>query len=623
MPSHIEINKNSSFPSASSADRIVMGTTPSGRISLTDNNGVTTYVGDNTPYTASYKVCTSKLTQINEGTLTSGYLTVGKTYGIDTYIAGDDFSNVANVRLGTINTKGCIFTATGTTPTVWTNGTNILDMLYPVSTIEENTLGFIPYWKPADVGRFYFNFSQSVDPNKIIPFISPNSTNNLLSTYEVDSQAYNFFDDTFDSYQGGDGFNQQVRAIAAQPDGKILVGGNFTSYTSLDLYRIARLNGDGSVDTSFIYGGGGGFNNRVRKIVVQDDGKILVGGDFTQYNDSTLEIITECSGIVRLTNSGSVDPDFQSGPGIGFTRSLGSGEVGGGNVYDIVVQPDGNILVGGWFDQYDDAGGALPAGRLIRLDASGSVDATFVNQDGFSNVNTDARYDRVSSIALQPDGKIICAGQFDTYKPIHTGSSYDCAGIIKLNSDASVDTTFYNNIGTGFGNDWVNVVRLQDDGKIVIGMNGNNNPIDYNGTSVDYLTRLNSDGTLDIDFNAIIINEGQFSSGPVNDAKVLTSGHIVAVGYFSGGIFRVNSNGYIACEYNGGFNSSTYVLETQPYGKILVGGDFGTYGPGITFTTKIARLYGSYDVVLTSRDVANNVADELLSDTPIEIRQYI
>jgi uncharacterized delta-60 repeat protein len=548
MPNYIEIDKSSSFPSAS-AGRIVVGVNTNNQLTATNSDGVTSIVGENLPpYTPSYKVYTAKLTQVEDQP--------------------------------------------------------------SATTTEENTLGFTPDWKYLDIGTYSFNFSQSVDPDKIIPFIYPNSTNNLLSTYEVDSQAYNFFDSTFDSYQGGDGFNQQVRAIAAQSDGKVIVGGNFTFYAGDTHNRIVRLNDDGTADTSFSFGPGTGFNNRVRKIVVQPDGKILVGGDFTTYNG------TEVGGIVRLDSVGDIDPDFPSGHGYGFVKSTQSENAGGGNVYDIVVQPDGKILVGGWFGTYDETN----TNRLTRLDASGSIDATFINtQDGFYN---EGNYDRVSSIALQSDGKIICGGQFNRYRPIHAGTTYSCPGIIKLDSSGSVDTTFYDNIGTGFGNDWVNVVRLQDDDKIVVGMNGNNGPVNYNGTSVDYLTRLNSDGTLDIDFNAIIRNQGYFNA-PIMDVKVLTSGHIVAVGYISGGIFRVNSNGYIACEYNGGFNSSCYILETQPYGKILVGGDFSTYGPGITFTTKIARLYGSYDVVLTARDNTATVSDDLLNNTPVEIRQYI
>ena len=557
MPNYLEINKNLLFQSASSAGTTIVGVNGSDQLTVTDNNGVTTVVGEDwAPFTSSYKVYTSKLTQ------------------------------------------------TSTNP--------------PSETLIENTLGSIPDSGYLASGQYYFNLSQSVDPNKIIPFIYPNSTNNLLSTYEVDAQGYNFYDGTFYSSPASDPFDGQVRALAVQPNGKILVGGNFAHYNAATISKIARLNDDGTLDTSFIYGGGGGFNNRVRKIVVQDDGKILVGGDFTQYNDSTLEVITECSGIVRLTNSGSVDPDFQSGPGIGFTRSAGSLNVGGGNVYDIVLQPDGKILVGGWFDSYN----GTPVNRIIRLDASGSIDNTFASGDGFSNVNTNSNNDRVSSIALQSDGKIICAGQFDTYT---SGSTYNCAGIIKLNSSGSVDTTFYNNIGTGFGNDWVNVARLQDDGKIVVGLNANNAPIEYNGTSIEYLTRLNSNGTLDTDFNDIIVYEGNLTNGPVNDIKVLTSGQIISAGGFSNRINKVSTNGYLVSSYNGGFDSICYVLEPQPYGRILVGGDFTTYSPGDIdiSTTRLARLYSSFDVVLTARDVANTVANDLLYNTPVEIRQYI
>ena len=554
MPNYIEINKNLLFPSASTVGKIVVGVNIANQLTKTDSNGITTIIGqDWAPYTSSYKVFTAKMTQGGTGA--------------------------------------------------------------PEYSTDENTLGFNPEWRYLTTANYSFNFSQSVDPNKIVPFIYPNLSDNILSTYEVDAQQYNFYDSTFDSNPGGT-FNSQVRALASQPDGKVIVGGTFTQYGGLDLYRIARLDYNGLVDPSFIYGGEGGFNDRVRKIVVQDDGKILVGGDFNSYNDSTLEITTGCPGIARLTSDGHFDLDFTIGSGFTSTGY-------GGNVYDIVVQPDGKILVGGWFGSYN----GTTANRIIRLDASGSEDTTFNSGNGFSNVNTNSNYDRVSSIALQPDGKITCAGQFDTYT---NGYAYSCAGIIKLNSSGSVDTTFYNNIGTGFGNDWVNVARLQDDGKIVVGLNANNAPIEYNGTSIEYLTRLNSNGTLDTDFNDIIVYEGNFN-GPVNDTKILTSGQIVSAGGFTVGggngfINKVSTNGYLISTYNNGFDSTCYVLEPQSYGRILVGGDFTYFQPMSIYgasVTRLARIYSSIDVVLTARNNDGSEGNDQLNNTPVEIRQYI
>src|SRR5690606_21835283 len=89
------------------------------------------------------------------------------------------------------------------------------------------------------------------------------------------------------SFNIGIGFNNEdVRSVALQPDGKVLVGGSFTSYNGQAQNRIARLNTDGSLDTSFEIGTG--FNNSyVVAITLQPDGKVLVGGSFTSYNEQT------------------------------------------------------------------------------------------------------------------------------------------------------------------------------------------------------------------------------------------------------------------------------------------------------------------------------------------------
>jgi hypothetical protein len=65
-----------------------------------------------------------------------------------------------------------------------------------------------------------------------------------------------------------------VNALAIQNDGKIIVGGNFTSFSGTAAYRIIRLNSDGTRDASFVVGNG--FNDRVNSISIQSDGKIIV-----------------------------------------------------------------------------------------------------------------------------------------------------------------------------------------------------------------------------------------------------------------------------------------------------------------------------------------------------------
>jgi hypothetical protein len=104
----------------------------------------------------NYKVYTALLTQSGDGTstFTVGPLSVGKTYEITNYQTGDDFTNVANIISGTINTNGCIFIATGTSPLDWSNGTEVTDTSAPVSTILTNTLIGVPVWSYDSVGTY-------------------------------------------------------------------------------------------------------------------------------------------------------------------------------------------------------------------------------------------------------------------------------------------------------------------------------------------------------------------------------------------------------------------------------------------------------------------------------------
>lgn len=210
----------------------------------------------------------------------------------------------------------------------------------------------------------------------------------------------------------GTGFNNYVSDIKVQPDGKILVSGNFTTYNGLFNAYIIRLNSDGSKDTTF--NNSNALNNFCEVMEIQSDGKILVGGNFTQ-----------CKGvphnrIARLNSDGSRDSSFVNGTGFN------------GVVKTIKTQPDGKILIGGIFTNYS----GNNYNRIIRLNSDGSIDNTFNIGTGFNNV--------VYTIELQTDGKVLVGGLFTSYNG--SPSNY----IVRLNSDGSIDNTF--NIGTGFSN---------------------------------------------------------------------------------------------------------------------------------------------------------------------------
>ena len=130
------------------------------------------------------------------------------------------------------------------------------------------------------------------------------------------------------------GANQIVNSIAVQPDGKTMVGGNFTGLGGITgttvRNHIGRLNVDGTVDPGF----NPGTNGPVLAVAVQADGKILVGGNFTHAGGGT-GLTTARSHIARFNADGTVDTGFNPGVNV--------------NVYALAVQPDGKILVGGNF----------------------------------------------------------------------------------------------------------------------------------------------------------------------------------------------------------------------------------------------------------------------------------
>ena len=136
----------------------------------------------------------------------------------------------------------------------------------------------------------------------------------------------------------GTGFNAQVVSIAIQSDGKIICVGGFTFFNGTTANRIARLNSDGTLDTSFAINIGTGFNSFTRSTAVQSDGKIVCGGFFTSFNGTNVTRIT------RLNSNGTLDTDFATNVGTGFNNTVNAA---------IRIQADDKILVGGSFTQFN------------------------------------------------------------------------------------------------------------------------------------------------------------------------------------------------------------------------------------------------------------------------------
>ena len=338
----------------------------------------------------------------------------------------------------------------------------------------------------------------------------------------------------------GTGFNATVLTVAIQSDSKIVIGGAFTAYQGTTSNRIIRLNVDGSIDTSFNIGTG--FNNQVRSVAIQSDNKVIVCGDFTAYNGTT------SNRIIRLNTDGSLDTSFNVGTGFNnFTES-------------VAIQSDSKIIIGGTFTAYQ----GTTSNYIIRLNTNGSIDTSFTVGTGFTA--------SVLTVVIQSDSKIVIGGAFTAYNG--TTSNY----IIRLNSNGSVDTSF--NVGTGFNSN-TRSVAIQSDSKIVVV----GDFTAYNGTTSNYIIRLNSNGSVDTSFNVgtgfnnlvLIINIQP-------DGKILTGGTFTAYnGTTSNRIIRLNSNGSVDTSFNvgTGFNSTVRAISLRSNTNIIVGGFFIQYN-GIT-----------------------------------------
>jgi len=185
------------------------------------------------------------------------------------------------------------------------------------------------------------------------------------------------------SFNPGTGANNSIWDITLQPDAKILIGGNFNTYNSITRRGIARVNPDGSLDNTF--DPGTGVIGSVVDMIVLPDNKIIISGGFISYNGLPMP------GLARLESDGSLDDTFV--PDIG-TRNT---------IYALALQPDNKIIIAGCFTGSDCA----VAPNIARLNSDGSTDETF-------NPGLGADY-IIQTLALQPDGKILIGGLFDSY----------------------------------------------------------------------------------------------------------------------------------------------------------------------------------------------------------------
>jgi uncharacterized delta-60 repeat protein len=384
------------------------------------------------------------------------------------------------------------------------------------------------------------------------------------------------------SFNPGTGANNFVYATAVQTDGKIIIGGTFTSYNGIARNRIARLNADGSLDTSF--NPGTGADDLVYTIAVQPDGKIVIGGSFTTFNGNSR------NSIARLNANGSLDMSFNPGTGAN------------GNLWTVALQPDGKLIIGGGFSLYN----GTTCGNIARLNSTGSLDGSFNTGTGTSS--------GIRSAVVQADGKTVIIGDFSSYNGI--SRNY----VARLHSNGNLDLSL--NMSAALGGLFSKeALAVQADGKIIFGGLVSSNQ----GASGNGIIRINPDGSLDTSFNT-----GTGADAPVWTIKLLPNGKIILGGEFwnFNGISRksiacLNADGSLDLSFNPGTGADRFVFTTavQLDGKIIIGGSFNNFNG--TGRNSIARLNGG-SILGTSYSQNENVEEEFsVYPNPIKTNQEL
>jgi uncharacterized delta-60 repeat protein len=336
-----------------------------------------------------------------------------------------------------------------------------------------------------------------------------------------------------DSFNPGTdaGSSTRVDALAVQSDGKVVLAGNFIGVAGQTRVGIARVDAEGVLDSTF---NPAPINNcYVGSLLIQPDGQIVIGGQFTQM------------GGQARTNLARLNPDG--------TAEIGFNPVPDSSVGAIALQPDGKLVLGGWFTHMN----GQPHTNLARLNPDGTLDNTF-------NPSADSF---VGALMVQPDGKILVGGYFSQLE----GQPRSRIG--RLESDGSLDTGF--DAGSSGASGYMYGFALQADTNILVCGDFST----LGGQPGAYIARLHPDGRIDPDFNPGRVYYGEytpaFSMALQADGKIVVGGRFALIGgQFRQRIARLLPDGTADTTFDPGVSDQVTAVALQSDGKILTGGQF-------------------------------------------------
>lgn len=300
--------------------------------------------------------------------------------------------------------------------------------------------------------------------------------------------------------------------------------GGFDSFDNIVTKNIARVNEDGSLDESFVTGAG--FNSAPfsgSNILTSLDGKLYIGGSFTNYNG------TAANRIISLNDNGSINTGFIYGTGFNNLTS--------GMSFNLAKT---SFYVSGSYSNYN----GTPTNRIIKLNLDGTIDNSFDYGTGFDNATV--------GIFVDDDDSIFVSGYFNNYN----GTAIP--RLVKLQTNGAIDTSFvvgtsYNTIGTSD----TNFIFRNTQGILI----SYGYFTAFNGTTANHIIALNNDGTV-----STIYNFGTGFNGILSVLTELTNGKYLAEGTFSS-YNGVLSSGIIML--NADF--TVYKTFSQSYYNVIVG----------------------------------------------------
>lgn len=352
----------------------------------------------------------------------------------------------------------------------------------------------------------------------------------------------------------GNGSDATIKAVAAQPDGRILAAGKSS---------VVRFNPGGALDTTFdLDGKVKAPLGNITSMAIQTDGKIVIaGGDGA------------CFAAARLNSNGSLDTTFG---GVGRIKPT----CANGFVKGIAIQPDGKIVLVG-----STKSGSNQLLTVYRYNANGSIDTTF-NGSGGSIISINANYqDFANAVTIQSNGKIVVAGE-----TLSSANNTDIV-VLRYNTDGSLDASFNDDgiLTTDINQNDTASSIIQSNGKILVA----GSTLNLNALAV---VRYNDNGLRDqtFDGDGIVTTDLTLNGVDAGNALAVQSdGKILVAGYsvFSStnhdfAVARYNTNGLLDTTYSGdgrtnidfiGGIDDGFAITLDSFGRAVIGGAASGY----------------------------------------------